>query len=634
MLLKHNIPAYNELTENLTHNNSCCLVMGTGVGKTYVATEYLTNNNLKALVVSPRHSINDAWQKHSKNIETLTYQKLKNIYKQIDYSKYDVLICDEVHHIGAPTWAVPIRYILNNTKMKVIGLTESTIRYSDGGRDIANEFFNGNVIYGESVSSAIEKQILNPVTYVGAMYNSDGLKKTLSGKIQSRLYAKLNLTLNKTPTITEILKKHMPNSARKGIIFASAIDDIQSAIDFIKSVYPKAVIKFVHSKQSDSINEEVLEWFKNTKEGYICSVDMISEGVHIKGVNTLIMLRRTESVNLFNQQLGRCLDASSKEPAILFDLVNNKYSVRIIKNRLRIRVNSMFKSGALNIVPSNQLIINDYTKDIVSVLEEIQASLDNNWTPEEDEILEKYYKTEFSKISARLPRHTLAAIKKHAEKRGLTNNKHKSANRTPWTPEEIEIVKNEYLNTNTKILAQKLNRGVNTIRHKAKELGLSYHYDREMINEIIELYKQGKTATELLEIFYPKVKNLSNMRNIICSNTSQLKNPRWSENDIQILKEYYPKIGGQVSSMLNNKSKRAIQFKARSLNLYAPGRKTLQPIKIRCVETGEIYESMYQLASVLSIKFNKNKKRIHRNLSQSLKKNNIYYAYGYHWKRM
>ena len=83
--------------------------MGTGVGKTYVTSEYLDINNLKALVVSPRNSINKSWEKHTQRVETVTYQKLANIYKDIDYSHYDVVICDEVHHIGAPKWGKSIK---------------------------------------------------------------------------------------------------------------------------------------------------------------------------------------------------------------------------------------------------------------------------------------------------------------------------------------------------------------------------------------------------------------------------------------------------------------------------------------------------------------------------------------------
>ena len=439
MLLVHNIPVYKQLIDVLSSDNCACVVMGTGVGKSYVALEYLTQNKLTALVVSPRTSINESWEKLcGKKVDTITYQKLANIYKSVDYSFYDVIICDEVHHIGAPKWGEPIKFLIDSGK-KVIGLTESSIRYTDGARDVATEFFHGNIVKGEDVSSAIEKQILNPVTYVGAMYNSDGLKKTIRGKIQSRLYAKLNLVLNKTPTVQEILKKNMPDGKRKGIIFASTINDINYAIDFMHSVYPDVVIKFVHSKRPASYNAEVFDWFKKTKEGYICSVDMISEGVHIKGVNTLIMLRRTESLNLFNQQLGRCLDANSKKPSIIFDLVNNKYSIRIINGKTRVKTNSIFDSSKLNVVPSEQLIVKDYTKDIVEVLEEIKLSIAGKWTKEDIELMKKYYVLEGTKISKRLSKvYSYGGIVAQAQSLGLIFDK------GYWSDDEDQFLINNY----------------------------------------------------------------------------------------------------------------------------------------------------------------------------------------------
>mgnify|MGYP002528351052 CR=1 FL=1 len=157
MLLEHNIPVYKQLINVLSNDNCACVVMGTGVGKSYVALEYLTQNKLTALVVSPRTSINESWEKLcGKKVDTITYQKLANIYKSVDYSFYDVIICDEVHHIGAPKWREPIKFLIDSGK-KVIGLTESSIRYTDGARDVATEFFHGNIVKGEDVSSAIEK---------------------------------------------------------------------------------------------------------------------------------------------------------------------------------------------------------------------------------------------------------------------------------------------------------------------------------------------------------------------------------------------------------------------------------------------------------------------------------------------
>ena len=568
MLLNHNVNVYEEMVSTLNKSNCCCVVMGTGVGKTYVATEYLDNNNFKALVVSPRTSINEAWQSHTKRVETVTYQKLVNIYKDLDFSKYDVLICDEVHHIGAPTWGKPIKHIIDNKIIPVIGLTESSVRYADGGRDVAQEFFYNNIAFGETVPSAIEKQILNPVTYVGAMYNSDGLKKTLRGKIQSRLYAKLNLALNKTPTVAEIIKKNMPEGKRKGIIFASTIDDIKFAMDFMKSIYPKVRIEFVHSKQSDAINEKVMNWFNHTKEGYVCSVDMISEGVHVKGVNTLIMLRRTESVNLFNQQLGRCLDARSKEPAILFDLVNNKYSIRIVKNKLRIKSNSILESGKINVVPSEQLIIKDYTKDIVEVLKEIQDSLSPAWPEKDIEILKQYYPNEGVKVRTRLTNeYSDCAIVCKASKLGIKVN-YKEVQK-PWTEEEVEILNNHFMKEGLQKTKELLpNRNSKQIYEKARLLGLSNPSHRFLTEKDIEFIKENyptkgnmycaKALGTTRETIKNYVKKLGLKNHALVS---------WTEEEIEILRQFYPVEGLLVANRLPGRSPHACKTQANTLGI-------------------------------------------------------------------
>ena len=569
MLLEHNVKVYADMCEALQSSNCVCVVMGTGVGKSYVALEYLEANKSKALIVSPRNAINKSWEKLCGNkVDTITYQKLKNIYKEIDFSQYDVVICDEVHHIGAATWSIPIRYILGLGNVKVIGLTESSVRYSDGGRDVAEEFFGGNVVFGESVPSAIEKKILNPVTYVGAMYNSDGLKKTLRGKIQSRLYAKLNLILNNTPTVTEILRKNMPSGNRKGIIFASTIDDIKFAMDFVRSVYPDADIRFVHSKQSDAYNEATMDWFKKTSSGYICSVDMISEGVHIKGVNTLIMLRRTESVNLFNQQLGRCLDANSKEEAILFDLVNNKSSVRIIRGKLRVNANSVFDSGKINIVPSSQLIVKDYTKDIVEVLKEIQDSLDSAWSEEDISLLREFYPSEGAKMRHRLSKeYTACAVICKASKLGIA-----LASRKPmqlWSEEETAILRKYYPIYGGSSKMQELlpHRRSNVINEKAKALGMSNPNNHYLSMEEIEFIKQNhpihgtKYCAKHLNVTKETIKNYVRKLGL----TTHFK--PWTEEECEILRKYYPSEGLEVCHRLPKHKPNSCKAKANSLGL-------------------------------------------------------------------
>ena len=568
MLKEHNKEVFAKMEELLMTEGSCCVVMGTGVGKSYIIKELLERNKYHALVVSPRQSINRSWEKLcGKKVETVTYQKLANIYKEIDFSFYDIVVCDEVHHVGAPKWGKAIKYLISNKVTLVVGLTESSVRYSDGARDVALEFFNGNVAFGFDVPTAIKNKILNPVTYVGAMYNSDGLKKTLRGKIQSRLYAKLNLVLNKTPTVEEIIKKNMPSGNRKGIIFASTIDDIKFAIDFMNNIYPDAKIRVMHSKLPKSVIEKNMNWFKRVKSGYLCSVDMISEGVHIKGVNTLIMLRRTESVNLFNQQLGRCLSASSREPAILFDLVNNQYSVHVTQNRVHIRTNSIKNSGKINIIASDQLIIKDYQKNIIEVLEEIKKSFDKEYTEEEDNIIRNNCHLGLDVLCSLLPGRSASSIATRVYRLGLrTAPDRKLAE--DWSDEEIEIIL-KYFPTegsSAAMCARLPGRLPQVINSKAKSLGLKNpknHYlsekDVEFISEFYPVKGLGYCAKHL-GVTHTTIKNYVRKLGIKPNKASF-----WSEEENEILKKYYPIEGKEVYKRLPGRNPYSCKTQAAKL---------------------------------------------------------------------
>ena len=50
---------------------------------------------------------------------------------------------------------------------------------------------------------------------------------------------------------------------------------------------------------------------------------MLNEGMHIEGIDGVIMLRPTSSPILYMQQLGRALTTGDKKNPLVFDIVNN-----------------------------------------------------------------------------------------------------------------------------------------------------------------------------------------------------------------------------------------------------------------------------------------------------------------------
>ena len=124
------------------------------------------------------------------------------------------------------------------------------------------------------------------------------------------LIGELNLAINNTPALKEIILTNMPKGPRKCIIFTQTIEAMDQAIDILKDIYPNGEYRKIHSKMDSDEVEANKKWFEDTNEGFLCAVNMISEGAHYKGVNTVFMFRKTKSELLFNQQIGRIITLS------------------------------------------------------------------------------------------------------------------------------------------------------------------------------------------------------------------------------------------------------------------------------------------------------------------------------------
>ena len=406
VLLEHNEILYEQLEQTLQFNDRALVVLGTGLGKTTTGLQYLRTHKIRGLVLCPNKLIQDGWSKEA-DVDAITYAKFMNNYDKIDYSKYGLIICDEAHHCTAARWGEGIRYVLDKGIIKVVGLT-ATPRQDDkkGLKELegTKSFFNQLVCEGCDVLQGIEKGILHTFSYVSAIYDTKEIRKEYEFLDNLQLKGKLDLVLNNTPTVKEILLRHMPQNKRKGIIFVSDIESIAEALDIMRDVYPHTEYRAIHSKLSDAENQVNKDWFENTDEGYLISINMISEGAHYRGVNTLIMLRKTASELVFNQQLGRVITLAKNEnpQAIVFDLLNNAYNVDTESNFAEVLEQTYDKIREQNkekseVEISDQVIVADYSRDVCEVLREIKESQDDAWQEWEDEILRQYYPTEGAK---------------------------------------------------------------------------------------------------------------------------------------------------------------------------------------------------------------------------------------------
>ncbi len=251
-------------------------------------------------------------------------QSIKNLdTEKFSPDAFDMIIVDEFHHAAASTY----ESLLNYFKPKVLlGLTATPERTD--GQSVLHWFENG--ISAElRLWEAIDRQILSPFQYFGI---NDNVDLEAAGVSWRRGFGY---------NANELSNVYTGNDARVALILEQMnhyVDDLNEmkAIGFCVSIEHAEYMakKFnlagipssaVTSKGSSEDRTQTLNNFRNGTVKVIFAVDIFNEGVDIPDINTLLMLRPTESATVFIQQLGRGLRKSeSKKTLTVLDFVGNQ----------------------------------------------------------------------------------------------------------------------------------------------------------------------------------------------------------------------------------------------------------------------------------------------------------------------
>lgn len=540
MYFEHNIEIYNKFEPIILEHHECCVVSTMGTGKTDISIEFIKKYNLNALIIIPNNSLADQWVQIAGlngiiTINTITYHMFAKTYSSLH--GFDCYIFDEAHHMDSPVWGKAIRNFRKNINPNayVVGLTGDPIRYFDEYKDISQTMFNNHAVYGHTQYEAILQGILPQVIYVCAVYNTDELYDTYCEKVTTEeLKGKLDFVHKNSMKITDILRYHAFEDT-KGITFVEKIKSISDGIDLIKRTFSDQRVYYAHSELSKYEIDSNINSFRKDKTGLMVAVNIFNEGHHVSGVNTIIMLRKTWSPTIYNQQIGRGMSANHNGKTIIFDFVGNKESVKdirehveAIKRLLELKNKESKKYGSsLSDNLSNQVIIYDYTKDYLDVLEEIDEVWwgRDAWSLEEDNFLkENYNNGEGLDLCVEKLNRTRLACQKRARRLGLIYKKKK-----PWTKEEDDILIKYYPILGSDVVDMIPNRSRRSCVARANNyLGI-------ISNKNVK--KPHKTRDDL-----------------------------WTKEEDEILQKYYPFIGMEVSEMLD-RSPSAIKSRAHRLEI-------------------------------------------------------------------
>ena len=498
MLKPHEIETYRQLEAMLKTHRQCCLIAGTGVGKSRISSHFVEMYKLNALVISHRTSINDEWKSWgSPYISTITTQYFYMHYEEFT-TGFDIYIFDECQYLGAPKWgeAYDKFKLLIPEDAYILGLTATPKRYERNLIvNIAEKAFGGHIVYGIEKEEAIRLGVIHRSSYVYAIYNAGELVVKYSEKdMTDELRGSLD-TFRNMPQIKDILIKHAPKDApKKGIVYMHDIDSIEEGEVIIRETFPDERIWSIHSNMPKNDTNKYREEFKKSESGFLVNVDMASEGLHYPGVNMIIMLSKTGSPNKFKQRVGR---GSNTPGCVIFDLVGSFVSVRKTLNRIGKDIVGFTKLSSgfgFEEFVSDQEIVYDYVTDLFTVLQEIDAynTVNKLWTQEEDDFLKQNYLTKSLKEIAEHLGRSEKACRSRANVIGIRKL-------APWTQEEDEYLKQNYLTKDLKEIAEHLGRSEKACTHRAT-IALSIKKVVPWTQEEDDFLRQNYLTKDLKEI--------------------------------------------------------------------------------------------------------------------------------------
>jgi len=304
-------------------------VAPTGSGKTvtfaYIARNAAAKNNRVCIGVHRRELLKQTSEKleHShgrisaglseRRDELIQVASVQTLVNRLDAYQFDLIIIDEAHHSTASTY---MRIIEANPRARVLGVTATPVRLSGTGLgDLFQE-----MIIGPSVRELTAAGMLAPAEiYAPMTIDLVGVHRARGD------YAKKGLALaSDKPHITGCAVAHYKkySDGLPAIAFCVSVQHAEHVAEKFRAA--GYVAKRVDGAMDQRERDAAIAGLGNGSIQVLTSCDLISEGVDVPVVACGILLRPTQSLGLYLQQVGRILRPSpGKTAAIILDHAGN-----------------------------------------------------------------------------------------------------------------------------------------------------------------------------------------------------------------------------------------------------------------------------------------------------------------------
>jgi superfamily II DNA or RNA helicase len=247
------------------------------------------------------------------SIQSLKLEVFANLGKE----HFQHLIIDEFHHAEASSYK---KLFADINPSQVVGLTATPER-TDGVDEIWKEYFGGRIATELRLWKAMSQDLLAPFHYFGIGEDLDfSTLPWAKGKYDASALSALitSNTIRNQKVLKELNSKLPDLGTMKALVFCVSVEHAQQvAKDFSAAgVVTKSVIASTENRNL------IIQELRTGKIQAITTVDVFNEGVDIPEVDTIVLLRPTESPVIFLQQIGRGLRRfPGKEHVLVLDFI-------------------------------------------------------------------------------------------------------------------------------------------------------------------------------------------------------------------------------------------------------------------------------------------------------------------------
>jgi superfamily II DNA or RNA helicase len=283
----------------------------TGSGKSYLI-KHIASHNPNHIILTHRIELyNDFSSYNVEMIETF-YNRVKK--DPILIEKYKVYLCDEVHRVEFD------KLINKIEKSLVLGFTATPFRSNN--QQSLDKVWQA-IIIGPQPKQLIDiNAVVGTENYCPPTIDIDKLKKT-NGDFdlasQSQAFEKEKIY----DGVIQNYNRICPGS--KAILFAPNIEATKMICEKLQQSNLPA--KYIDSTLDKKTREDIINWFKNTKNGILCNCSIATTGFDCPDIQTVILYRATTSLALYNQMIGRGTRVDPNNPnkksCIVLDFGNN-----------------------------------------------------------------------------------------------------------------------------------------------------------------------------------------------------------------------------------------------------------------------------------------------------------------------